>query len=42
MKKMLCLAMAMLTAGFLFARGAQEAEGTGPITVKVWFHSGKG
>ncbi len=41
MRKLLCILLALVMVAPLFAGGRQEA-GKGPVTVEVWFHSGKG
>ncbi len=43
MKKVSLVLLIILTAIPLFAGGQQEAaEADGPVTIEVWFHSGKG
>ncbi len=42
MKKLLCILLAVAFLAPLFAGGKQEAAAGGPVTIKVWFHSGKG
>lgn len=42
MRKLLCVLLALAIAGPLFAGGKQAPGAERPVTVTVWFHSGKG
>ncbi len=42
MKKLLCILVVLALVFPVFAGGKQEAKKGGPVTIKVWFHSGKG
>ncbi len=42
MKKILLLVVVLVSVFPLFAGGNKEAEAGGPVTIEVWFHSGKG